>query len=79
MPWGIRLPSDEGVAKCIGPEPCACAREGTGDASVEECIGQPSAAREASRESRCALVFPRLINPMPQVAVDTPGDTDARV
>ena len=32
---------DEGVANHIGPEPCAGAREGVGEASVGECIGQP--------------------------------------
>jgi hypothetical protein len=32
---------DEGVAIRIGPEPCAGAREGTGEASVGECTGQP--------------------------------------
>ena len=38
----MRVPCDEGVANRIGPEPCACAREGGGEASVGECIGQPS-------------------------------------
>ena len=37
---------DEGVAIHIGPEPCAGARKGVGEASVGECIGQP-----LSRES----------------------------
>ena len=37
----MRVPYDEGVANRIGPEPCAGAREGTGEASVGECIGQP--------------------------------------
>ena len=31
----------EGVAIHIGPEPCAGLREGVGEASVGECIGQP--------------------------------------
>jgi hypothetical protein len=42
----VRVPYDEGVANRIGPEPCAGDREGTGEASVGDCIGQPS-----SRES----------------------------
>ena len=42
----MRVPYDEGVANRIGPEPCAGAREGTGEASAGECIGQP-----LSRES----------------------------
>ena len=32
---------DEGIANHIGPEPCAGVREGDGEASVGECIGQP--------------------------------------
>ena len=42
----MRVPYDEGVATRIGPEPCAGVREGVGEASVGECIGQP-----VSRES----------------------------
>ena len=42
----MRVPYDEGVANRIGPEPCAGAREGAGEASVGECTGQP-----LSRES----------------------------
>ena len=37
---------DEGAANHIGPEPCADVREGVGEASVGERIGQP-----LSRES----------------------------
>ena len=37
---------DEGVANHIGPEPCVDAREGIGEASAGDCIGQP-----LSRES----------------------------
>ena len=33
---------DEGVAVHVGPEPCAVTREGGGEASVGERIGQPS-------------------------------------
>jgi hypothetical protein len=42
----LQVPYDEGVASRIGPEPCAAAREGNGEASVGVCVGQPS-----SRES----------------------------
>jgi len=31
----------EGIAIRNGPEPCAFVREGEGEASVGECIGQP--------------------------------------
>ncbi len=37
----MRVHYDEGVANRIGPEPCAVVREGIGEASVGECIGQP--------------------------------------
>jgi len=37
----VKVRHDEGVANRIGPEPCAGAREGAGEASVGECIGQP--------------------------------------
>jgi hypothetical protein len=37
----VRVHYDEGVAIRIGPEPCAGVREGTGEASVGECTGQP--------------------------------------
>ncbi len=32
---------DEGIANHIGPEPCAVAREGIGEASAGDRIGQP--------------------------------------
>ena len=37
----MKVRHDEGVANRIGPEPCASTCEGTGEASVGECIGQP--------------------------------------
>ena len=37
----VKVRHDEGVAIHIGPEPCAGLREGVGEASVGECIGQP--------------------------------------
>ena len=46
----MRVHHDEGLANRIGPEPCAGAREGAGEASVGECIGQP-----LSRESDIVL------------------------
>jgi hypothetical protein len=36
----VKVCHDEGLAIHIGPEPCAGAREGTGEASVGECTGQ---------------------------------------
>ena len=42
----MQVHHDEGVANRIGPEPCAVAREGIGEASAGERIGQP-----LSRES----------------------------
>jgi hypothetical protein len=42
----VEVRYDEGVAIRVGPEPCADIREGVGEASVGERIGQP-----LSRES----------------------------
>jgi hypothetical protein len=41
----VKVHYGEGVANRIGPEPCACSREGAGEASAGECIGQ-SLSRE---------------------------------
>ena len=46
----MQVHHDEGAAIHIGPEPCAGIREGVGEASAGERIGQP-----LSRES---LIFP---------------------
>ena len=43
----MRVHCDEGVATHIGPEPCVGAREGTGEASAGDCIGQPSSRESA--------------------------------
>ena len=37
----MKVHYDEGLADRIGPEPCAGAREGTGEASAGVCAGQP--------------------------------------
>ena len=42
----MQVPYDEGIANHIGPESCAVAREGFGEALTGECTGQP-----LSRES----------------------------
>ena len=39
---------DEGVAIRIGPEPCVAAREGRGEASAGERIGQPLSRERSS-------------------------------
>ena len=56
----------EGAAIHIGPEPCAGTREGDGEASVGERIGQP-----LSREN--------LSNPGADVFVFTEGHMDGHV
>jgi len=38
----VQVRYDEGVATHIGPEPCGAIREGGGEASAGERIGQPS-------------------------------------
>ena len=57
---------DEGVAIHIGPEPCVVVREGGGEASVGERIGQPW-----SRE--------RKLVPGADVVVMAEGNTGGRV
>jgi hypothetical protein len=37
----VQVHCDEGIASHIGPEPCAGIREGVGEASVGDRIGQP--------------------------------------
>jgi hypothetical protein len=37
----VKVRCDEGVATPIGPEPCAAAREGVGEASAGVRMGQP--------------------------------------
>ena len=56
----------EGVAIRIGPEPCAGTREGDGEASAGEHIGQP-----LSREGK--------IVPGAHVVIFMEGNTDGRV
>ena len=59
----MKVHYDEGVAIHIGPEPCVGIREGDGEASAGERIGQPW-----SRESK--------IVPSADVVVITEGNTD---
>ncbi len=47
---------DEGIANHIGPEPCVVIREGAGEASAGESIGQP-----LSRESHLSRTLTLLI------------------
>ena len=62
----MRVHYDEGVANHIGPEPCAGIREGVGEASVGERIGQP-----LSRE--------RLFISGADAVIEAEGKTDGRV
>ena len=57
---------DEGVAFHIGPKPCAGIREGVGEASAGERIGQP-----LSRENK--------IVPGADVLINAEGDMDGGV
>jgi hypothetical protein len=43
----VQVHCDEGVAIHIGPEPCVVAREGNGEASAGERIGQPLSRERA--------------------------------
>jgi hypothetical protein len=61
----VQVHYGEGVAIHIGPEPCVGTREGDGEASAGERIGQP-----LSRE--------RSLVPSAHVVQNTEGDTDGR-
>ena len=45
----MKVHHDEGLAIRIGPEPCVGTREGVGEASVGEHIGQPLVRQESWR------------------------------
>jgi hypothetical protein len=62
----VKVHHGEGVAIRIGPEPCAGTREGDGEASVGERIGQPL--------SRVTLKLPGA-----DVFVFTEGNIDGHV
>jgi hypothetical protein len=62
----VQVHCDEGVAIHIGPEPCVGIREGAGEASAGERIGQP-----LSRES--------LIVPDADAVILAEGNTDRRI
>ena len=62
----MKVHYDEGVANHIGPEPCAGIREGVGEASVGERIGQP-----LSRE--------RIFISDADAVIGAEGKTDGRV
>ncbi len=61
----MKVHHDEGVASHIGPEPCVGIREGVGEASAGERIGQP-----LSRES--------LQIPDADAVAPAEGNTDGR-
>ena len=62
----MQVRRDEGVAIRIGPKPCVGTREGDGEASAGEHIGQP-----LSRESKIVSGA--------HVVIFTEGNTDGRV
>ena len=52
----MRVRHGEGVAICISPEPCVGIRQGVGEASVGERIGQPL-SRESKKVSGADVVI----------------------
>ena len=64
---------DEGVAIHIGPEPCAGAREGVGEASVGECIGQPLSRERVSRVPTRWITWKAIRTGAPSQAPERPG------
>jgi hypothetical protein len=61
----VQVHYDEGLAVHIGPEPCVVTREGKGEASVGERIGQP--------------LSPEIINLGADALGNAEGYTDGRV
>jgi hypothetical protein len=53
----VQVRCDEGVAIHIGPKPCVCVREGAGEASAGERIGQPL-SRESQVTSGADVLIP---------------------
>ena len=70
----MQVPRDEGVAIRIGPEPCAGAREGVGEASVGECIGQPLSRESLSRVSTRCFTWKAIRTGVPTQALGRPGE-----
>jgi hypothetical protein len=53
----VRVRCNEGVAIHIGPEPCAVTREGIGEASAGERIGQPLSRESDISQSADAVSY----------------------
>ena len=64
---------DEGVAIRIGPEPCAGSREGVGEASAGECIGQPLSRERVSRVLTRWFTWKAIRTGAPSQAPERPG------
>jgi hypothetical protein len=70
----VQVHYDEGVAIHIGPEPCAGAREGVGEASVGECIGQPLSRERVSRVLTHCISWKATRTGAPAQAPEQPGE-----
>ena len=64
--YEVEVLYSEGIASHTGPEPCVCVREGTGEASAGDRIGQP-----LSRE--------RTLIPGADGVIQSEGNTDGHV
>ena len=69
----MKVRHDEGIANRIGPEPCAGAREGVGEASVGECIGQPLSRERVSRVPTWWITWKAIRTGAPSQAPERPG------
>jgi hypothetical protein len=69
----VQVHYDEGVAIHIGPEPCASAREGVGEASIGECIGQPLSRERVSRVPTRCFTWKAIRTGAPSQAPERPG------
>jgi hypothetical protein len=72
--WRVQVPCDEGIAIHIGPKPCAGAREGVGEASAGECIGQPLSREKQSQVPTRCLSWKATRTGASQQALGRPGE-----
>ena len=69
----MQVHCEEGVAIHIGPEPCAGAREGVGEASAGESIGQPLSRERLSRVPTRCISWKAIRTGAPSQAPERPG------
>jgi hypothetical protein len=70
----VQVPYDEGIAIHIGPESCAVAREGHGEALTGESTGQPLSREKQSQVPTRCLTWKAIRTSALQQALGRPGE-----